>query len=388
MESTAQEDFFRDGSNMKKILIVIGTYLPGYNAGGPVRSIKNLVDFLGKEFEFRILTMDRDLGDKKPYSGIIANQWNTVEGAKVYYVKPGGFTRQTILNVVKGMDYIYVCGCFNDYARQIIWMNKSNELKVPVIVASMGLFSPGAFHIKKMKKTIYMKLLGMLGMWKNITWAATSEEEVREIKNVVGEKAICVIATDLPRKNEMNFIPLTKISGEIKIVFLSRISIKKNLTYALNIIKTIKGKVIFDIYGPIQDETYWKKCMEIIQNLPENIVCRYQGNAHTDEVEHIFSKYHIMLFPTLGENYGHVIVEAMSAGCVPVISDKTPWKGLDGRCAGFAVRLDEIDIFRSVVQKITNMGTEYEKYRKGAYKFAKELNRSEKNLQMYRNIFQ
>lgn len=388
MENTAKKDLLEMRSEMKKVLIVIGTYLPGYNAGGPVRSIKNLVDFLGNEFEFRILTMDRDLGDKKPYPDIVAGQWNTVQGAKVYYVKPGGFTRQAILNAVEGMDYIYVCGCFNDYARQVLWMNKSNELKIPVIVASMGLFSPGAFHIKKMKKTVYMKTLKMLGMLKNITWSATSEGEVQEIKNVVGEKAICNIATDLPRKNELNFIPLTKASGEIKIIFMSRISIEKNLAYALDIIKAIKGKVIFDIYGPIQDEMYWKKCIEKIQDLPENIVCRYQGIAHTDEVERIFSNYHIMLFPTRGENYGHVIIEAMSAGCVPVISDKTPWKGLDARRAGFVVELNELDIFKDVVQKITDMGTEYEKYRAGSYRFAEELNHSEENLQMYRNIFQ
>jgi len=50
----------------KDILIIMGRYLPGYKDGGPVRSIKNLTDFLGREYNFKILTCDRDHGDTEP----------------------------------------------------------------------------------------------------------------------------------------------------------------------------------------------------------------------------------------------------------------------------------------------------------------------------------
>ena len=80
---------------MKKILIIMGRYLPGYKDGGPVRSIKNLVDRLGEEYDFRILTADRDHGDDKPYSCIKVRDWNRVGAAKVYYVEPGGFDRDS-----------------------------------------------------------------------------------------------------------------------------------------------------------------------------------------------------------------------------------------------------------------------------------------------------
>ena len=52
------------------VLVFIGYYLPGYKAGGPVRSIANVVETLGDEFEFRIVTSDRDLLDEVPYPGI------------------------------------------------------------------------------------------------------------------------------------------------------------------------------------------------------------------------------------------------------------------------------------------------------------------------------
>lgn len=36
---------------MKKVLILMGRYLPGYKDGGPVRTIKNLTDILGNEYD-------------------------------------------------------------------------------------------------------------------------------------------------------------------------------------------------------------------------------------------------------------------------------------------------------------------------------------------------
>ena len=58
----------------KVILIITGRYLPGYKDGGPVRSVKNLVDCLGEEYQFRILTCDRDHGDTQPYPNVKVNE--------------------------------------------------------------------------------------------------------------------------------------------------------------------------------------------------------------------------------------------------------------------------------------------------------------------------
>ena len=42
------------------ILVFLGNYLPGFKSGGPLRTIVNLVDNLSDEFEFLIITSDRD----------------------------------------------------------------------------------------------------------------------------------------------------------------------------------------------------------------------------------------------------------------------------------------------------------------------------------------
>ena len=120
----------------------MGRYLPGYKDGGPVRSIKNLTDRLGNEYDFRILTCDRDHGDKAPYPGTRYGEWNSVGKAKVRYVEPGGFTEEAVLEAAEGADLIYVCGCFNDYARTALKLKKQKKLTQPLVIAAMGLFSP------------------------------------------------------------------------------------------------------------------------------------------------------------------------------------------------------------------------------------------------------
>ena len=61
--------------NKIRILIFIDWFLPAYKAGGPIRSIANLVDHLNGDFDFYIITGDRDLGDVKPIKDIFLNSW-------------------------------------------------------------------------------------------------------------------------------------------------------------------------------------------------------------------------------------------------------------------------------------------------------------------------
>ena len=60
---------------MQKILIFSDWYLPAYKAGGPVRSISNLVSLLQGSAELFILTSDRDLGDAQPFEDVSLDVW-------------------------------------------------------------------------------------------------------------------------------------------------------------------------------------------------------------------------------------------------------------------------------------------------------------------------
>ena len=71
-----------------KILTSVGHYLPGYKAGGPIRTLATMVERLGDEFQFKIVTVDRDFGDERPYRKIKIDSWNRTGRADIFYMSP------------------------------------------------------------------------------------------------------------------------------------------------------------------------------------------------------------------------------------------------------------------------------------------------------------
>lgn len=374
---------------MKKILILSGRYLPGYKDGGPVRSIKNLVDNLGNEYEFRILTCDRDHGDKCSYANIKLDEWNNVGNAKVYYVKPNGFTMNKIRKLSAGVDIIYSCGIFSRRSINAFVLNKMNLLGKPLVVASMGMFSPNEFKLKYRKKKTFVSIFNAMGLFNKVYWSATSKMEISEIiQQVKVDESKFFIAEDLPRFVENMCVCKYKKINELDVVWISRITNKKNLLQAIIILSKVKCNVKFTIYGPVHTETYWNECKVEIEKLPSNIKCEYKGNVESEKVVEILSKHHVFLFPTLGENYGHVIQEALSAACPCILSDQTPWQDLEKSGVGFVCYLNDEDKFVKAVEYYAKMNEqEFNKYAQSALDYAIKNSNDKVKDTGYRKIF-
>lgn len=372
---------------MKKVLILMGRYLPGYKDGGPVRTIKNLTDILGNEYDIRIMCHDRDHGDEMPYSNINVNTYNKVGNAKVYYVKDGKFTFKTLLKEIKKVDVVYCCGPYNNYAIKTMILKKLGFFKQKLVIASMGSFSKGALSLKSKKKLLFFKIFKILGLFRKVIWSVTSKIEENELKRIINTPN-CIIAEDLPRNKIVKHTRIKK-EGELKIIFLSRICKMKNLLFVIDIISRVKDKkIIFDIYGNKEDIKYWNKCEEKLKDLPKNIVWNYCGECDSERVPEIFAKYDVFLFPTLGENYGHVIGEAMLSGCLPIISDKTPWTNFDDNQCGNIISLCNIEQYIDCIIKYVDMDNDtFYKYSVNAQNYI--LNKNIKSISNtgYRNIF-
>ena len=373
----------------KDILIITGRYLPGYKDGGPVRTIKNLSDYLGNEYNFKILTADRDHGDLTPYPGIKINDWNRVGSADVYYISEGRFSFKIITAQAKHADLVYVCGCFSDYSFITLFANRIGQIKAPVVVAAMGLFSPLEFKRKYIKKKLYTVALNKLGFFKTVFWSATSEMEINEILqqvDTVREKFY--IAQDLPRQINLKQIQKRKKQNQLEVVWISRISQKKNLLGAIEILMRVKHCVHFTIFGPEHSSDYWKSCQNRLKELPSNIRWDYRGNIDSEEVIQTLTNYHVLLFPTLGENYGHVIHEALLAGCPCVISDQTLWQKLEENHAGYVLPLDQKDRFASAIDHYAEMTEqEFQKVSTAAYSYAVRVSNEAFQSTGYRTMF-
>jgi glycosyltransferase involved in cell wall biosynthesis len=342
------------------ILAFVGNYLPGYKAGGILRITVNTVDHLCDEFEFMIITRDRDLGDDKPYADIKLNQWQQVGNATVYYLSPQQSTIKGINKLIAGTPHhlMYLNSFFDPFTIKALVNRRLYRVPFrPVIVAPWGEFGWASLKQKYLKKFVFIHMARLLGLYNNVTWRASSEYEAQDIQKVmkIDPDAIHIVG-DLPMKNIPDAFPNAPFSAPpdaegLKIIFLSRISREKNLDYALRVLNKVKTKVVFDIYGPAENAVYWKECQTLISQLPANVQANYRGIVNSNEVVHVFSHYDLFLLPTGGEAYGHVIAECLISGTPVLISTETPWRNLQNDGLGWDVDLAHCDSFAEIIEK-------------------------------------
>ena len=362
------------------VLILLSHYLPGYKAGGPIQSIANMAEALGDELDFRIVTCDRDIGERSSFTNIAVRRWVQVGKASVFYVPDTWSALWTLVRILitTPADLLYLNSFFaRRYSMFVLFLRRLGLFRPKsVLLAPRGEFSIGALHIKSWRKRTYIALSKWLGLYANVLWHASSRFEESDIHNAfcqgesiavagpiarqdpeIGRKLRIMTAVDIPGAGRVGFrLPKrVKPSGGIRLVFLSRVSRKKNLDGALSALRGLTGEVLFDIYGPIEDQPYWKSCQGLIAGLPPNVEVKYRGEAHHDLVHQVLSEYDALLFPTHGENYGHVIREALSAGCPVIISDQTPWRGLEARGVGWDLPLRDMERIRSIIQTCIDM---------------------------------
>jgi glycosyltransferase involved in cell wall biosynthesis len=154
------------------------------------------------------------------------------------------------------------------------------------------------------------------------------------------------VAPELSPKDILpDFSPVKKPlkqPGELKLVYFSRVTPKKNLGFLLSVLKQFRsGSVHLEIIGPTDDELYLERCKRIAGALPPNVTVSFLGGVGRDAALELIRTAHFMALPTKNENYGYVIIESLAAGCPVLLSDQVSWDGVEESGAGWLVPLSE-----------------------------------------------
>lgn len=339
------------------VLTFCSYYAPGFKAGGPVVSIRNLVTQLSSEFQFNIVTRDRDLGDQTAFSAVSPCAWTNVGQARVLYLPPNSRGLKTIATVMRETDHdlVFLNSFFDRHFTllPLVARRFAGSRSSPIILAPRGELSIGALRIKEFKKRLFLSVTKAAGVYSDVTWHASTEFEAKDIRRELGATAQRIaIAPNLPSLMPSG-LPLKREDiGPLRVVFLSRISPKKNLLFALKTLAQVQAPLRFSVYGPKEDLAYWRRCEAAIAALPPHIHVEYRGLIDPDEVIETLSQYDLFFLPTLGENYGHVIAESLQAGTPVLISDQTPWRDLMAKGLGADLPLNGIEHFKRYIETI------------------------------------
>lgn len=342
-----------------KVLIVTAGFFPGKNYGGPPVSINNLCDLLSSEdVSFYVVTRNHDLNNPKPYENV-QRGWNDRDNCKVLYLGDNNFNYKSFLRVANEVkpDLMYLQSLFQSCV--LPCLSVARKIGIPVLLAPRGELCEGAFRQKRYKKLPYIAVLRLSGLLQGVFFHSTSDEETEAIVRMLNADSSRVyMLANIPSIPRGELSHTTKEPGSARFVFISRIVRKKNLCFALECLRFLKGDIQMDIYGPIEDVRYWEECQEAIKVLPSNVRVSYCGLVEHDEIHKAFACYDAFVFPTLSENYGHVIAEALAAECPVVISDQTPWNVVSRVGAGWAVPLRDVEKYIDALQQIVNASRE------------------------------
>jgi glycosyltransferase involved in cell wall biosynthesis len=375
----------------RRILIFIDWYLPGYRAGGPTQSCANLIEHLKDDFDFSVVTRDTDYMTNKPYPGIKSNEWNILpDGTRVYYFSSGYLSKKAIYSVLQHevYDSVYLNGIFSKYFT-LIPLRYFRGKDKKVIVASRGMLAESALAIKKWKKNLFLIIAKQFGLFGNVLFHATNEEEAASVRKIFGEQARVHVAPNLPGKTtSAEWRQKTRSGKTLKLVSVARIAPEKNIKYALEVLKDVETDVRFDLYGPVYNEHYWNECKEVIDQLPANIRVNFKDSIDSKLVSETIAGYDFLFLPTQGENFGHVILQAMQVGVPVIISDKTIWKDLEEKRSGWDISLADKNKFVGVIEKCSGMfQSEYDLFSRGAFDLARSYVNNTRSIEQNKELF-
>ena len=343
--------------SLPQVLTFVSYYLPGYKAGGPLRSISNLVEALKEDLTFSIVTRDRDLGDSAPYTDILADAWLDTPHGRVNYRSPAAQRLRPLARLMRETphDVLYLNSIFDiRFAAQPLLARRLGLApSTPVVIAPRGELAAGALALKGKRKAAYLKVASSLGLFDHVLWMASSPREAQDIERSLGVASEHIaIASDLGGVGGSD-APLSSSSlkrDSLQLVFLARISPMKNLDYALELLREVDVPVAFDVFGPCSDAAYLDLCRSLSTTMPDHVKVRFLGEVRPEEVGQTLASYDLMLLPSRGENFGHVILESLQAGTPVLISDRTPWSSTpDEAC--LAIPLERPEEFRQVIRQ-------------------------------------
>ncbi len=381
-----------DVSPRRRILIGIDWFYPAYKAGGPTRSVINLVEWLGNEFDLYVLTGDRDLGDTQPFPDVPVNTWvNYKNLARVMYLSPDRRRLQHFRAILEEVQP-QVVHLNSMYSWAFTWKIRLAARLIPtqpkVYLAPRGMLRVSALAYKPLKKRVFLRMIQVLGWVRDLRFNPTDEAEAADVRRTFGPKTPIYISAQLPTRASGNPTAPEKKRGSLKLVFVARILPLKNLRLVLTALQQVKTTVQLTVIGPEEDPAYSAEMKSLAETLPDHVLVSFLGAVPPAEVYRTLCENHVFILPTEGENFGHSIFEALQAGLPAIIADTTPWRGLKESKAGFDLPLSGPDAFAEAIDFFGEMdGDTFKTWREGARSFAAESVLKSNQVARVRELF-
>ena len=346
-------------SDPRPIILVLFHYFGGEGTTGPTQSILNMISALSGRYRFRVIA--EALPGEEP------DRWADYEGVERLPLATTRFGVPGLRKAIRETPHdLLLASSFFDPRFTIfpLMLRKLGLIRRgPMLVSPRGEFSSGALTFSQGRKKAYIATARAIDLLDGVALQATSPAEADAIRSRLPffSGKVCLV----PNIRTLPPLPphQTRAPGEpLRIAFLSRIDKMKNLHFALEVLAAADVPVKFNIFGPVHStgEEYWRFCQSRFAALPNRVDVVHHGAVPPAKVVSTLARQDLFFLPTLGENFGHAIVDALLAGTPVLLSDRTPWRGFAAKGAGWDLPLEDKAAFIAAIRSFGGLGPDAE----------------------------
>ncbi|MEM4663086.1 MAG: glycosyltransferase family 4 protein [Candidatus Diapherotrites archaeon] len=266
------------------------------------------------------------------------------------------------LKHIRDCDIIHIhgIGFFSDYLLITKFLHKK-----PVVISTHG----GIFHTgKNLLKSIYFYFWCRLILRLADKVVAVSENDLRQFQEILPQKKLEHITVPF---NLKGFKPGKKCKNTF--IFVGRLSKNKNLPKLISVFAfaSKKSKATLYIAGEEFDEKI-KDLKELVKKEGAEDRIKILGRCSDKKLKEMLSKCDFFISASSHEGFGISVIEAMKAGCIPVLNKIPTFEGfIKNGENGFIVDFNDVESCVSKINEIIELEElEKEKMRKRATEFA------------------
>lgn len=303
------------------------------NSGGPSQSVYLLVKELrAKRVDANILTLrSKDSNDKliaaDAFIKTIKPPNNLKLGYSNYFAK--------FLDKNTNADIYHGHGLWQMPVHYMASL--AREIHKLYVISPRGMLRPWALEQSSLKKKIALKLYQNKDLSEAACLHSTAKIEADEIRLLGFKNPIAVIPNGIDLKEYPN--GKEKIQNSKKtILYLSRVFPKKGIENLIEAWAKIENKIRKDWEIKIAgngDEKYISQIKNLISEKKLESEIKIIGPKFGEDKINTYHQADLFVLPTLGENFGMVVAEALACS-IPIITTKgAPWEELITHNAGW-----------------------------------------------------
>ena len=289
-----------------------------------------------------------------------------------------------IIDKVRSSDVVHFSSFF--YKLTIWYFFLAFIFNKKIVISPRGEFYEPALRRKKRIKNIYINFFKFFQ--KKINFHSTNDLEKEIIRNFFPKSFINTIPNLIDIDPPLNF----KKNNEI--LFLGRINPIKNIDILIKAYNqlpiALKDKFKLIIVGEAYleyEKKYLIKLKKLVNelNLFDNVT--FLGPKYGINKFKILSKSYCLVLPSKSENFGNVVLEAISQKTPVITSKNTPWEILIKHNSGYWVDASVKSIKDALINLISLDKKKYTSLQDSALKLINKKFGYDKNISLWKKYY-